>query len=308
MSCLRRSRRLAGKAGSNSPGCNRRRTKPRTVDLKGCQWRCAHWRTLQGYITPLPGWRGPAKQWTLRFWWSTPQPLGDRGWQALAVDRLPHAIHVTEPTLAMFDRRRVQVQNVLVDGGYTGICHCGARPVESLGGSGETHTRELLHLRGASLKAARPWVVERSFASGKAAADSGRTAKGSSIPGKWWCLPSGANPRLYVPGASKAFAKAQARKPVAQRVTLRRCPILHCASGSTPQSIVDGSLAPVERLNRLGDAVHASRDPRYPESAWTLLSTLIPANLRSTSTTPRDELRAFGPLAPGSPSQPAATR
>ena len=69
-----------------------------------------------------------------------------------------------------------------------------------------------------------------------------------------------------------------------------------------------GSLAPVEQLNRFGDAGHASGDAQHPQSAWTLLSTLIASNLRSTSTTPHDELRAFGPLASGSPSQPAATR
>ena len=41
------------------------------------------------------------------------------------------------------------------------------------------------------------WVVERSFAWLEKAADSGRTAKESSIPAcKWWCLPVGANPRI----------------------------------------------------------------------------------------------------------------
>ena len=80
----------------------------------------------------------------------------------IAVDTqgLPHAIHVTTAdvtdragALAMFDRRRdglSQVQNVLVDGGLhrKALCHCGARPVGSLGGSGET--QRTAHLRGAS--------------------------------------------------------------------------------------------------------------------------------------------------------------
>ena len=76
----------------------------------------------------------------------------------IAVDTpgLPHGIHVTTAdvtdragALAMFDRRRdglSQVQNVLVDGGYTGtLCRCGAKLVRSLGGSGET---QRAHLRG----------------------------------------------------------------------------------------------------------------------------------------------------------------
>ena len=83
----------------------------------------------------------------------------------IAVDTqgLPHAIHVTTAdvtdragALAMFDRRRdglSQVQNVLVDGGYTGKPF--ATAVQGLlgasGGSGETRFFErTAHLRGAS--------------------------------------------------------------------------------------------------------------------------------------------------------------
>ena len=79
----------------------------------------------------------------------------------IAVDTqgLPHGIHVTTAdvtdragALAMFDRCRdglSQVQNVLVDGGYReALCHCGAKPVGSRGGSGET--QRTAHLRGAS--------------------------------------------------------------------------------------------------------------------------------------------------------------
>ena len=118
----------------------------------------------------------------------------------IAVDTpgLPHAIHVTTAdvtdragALAMFDRRRdglSQVQNVLVDGGYTGKPF--ATAVQNLlgarGGSGET--QRTAHLR---------WCCRSDgWWSGlspgwKSAADSGRTAKGSSIPAcKWWCLPS----------------------------------------------------------------------------------------------------------------------
>ena len=88
----------------------------------------------------------------------------------IAVDTqgLPHAIHVTTAdvtdragALAMFDRRRdglSQVQNVLVDGVTPeSLCHCGARPVGSLGGSGE---RNELH----TFVVPKRWVVERSFA------------------------------------------------------------------------------------------------------------------------------------------------
>ena len=80
----------------------------------------------------------------------------------IAVDTqgLPHAIHVTTANvtdragaLAMFDRRRAnlsQVQNVLVDGGYTGkpFATAGAEPAGSLGGSGET--QRTAHFRGAA--------------------------------------------------------------------------------------------------------------------------------------------------------------
>ncbi len=77
----------------------------------------------------------------------------------IAVDTqgLPHAIHLTTANvtdragaLAMFDRHRDglnQVQNVLVDGGYT-VCRWGAKPVGSRGGSGET--QRTAHLRGAA--------------------------------------------------------------------------------------------------------------------------------------------------------------
>ena len=79
----------------------------------------------------------------------------------IAVDTqgLPHAIHLTTANvtdragaLAMFDRHRDglnQVQNVLVDGGYTGKPFAwGAKPVGSRGGSGET--QRTAHLRGAA--------------------------------------------------------------------------------------------------------------------------------------------------------------
>ena len=74
----------------------------------------------------------------------------------IAVDTqgLPHAIHVTTANvtdragaLAMFDQRRDDlslVQNVLVDGGYTGkhtgdpFAAGGAEPAGSVGGGGET--------------------------------------------------------------------------------------------------------------------------------------------------------------------------
>ena len=92
--------------------------------------------------------------------------------------------------LAMFDRRRdglSQVQNVLVDGGYTGKPF--ATAVQGLlGASVEVVKRNELHT---FVVLPKRWVVERSFAWLESAADSGRTAKGSSIPAcKWWCLPS----------------------------------------------------------------------------------------------------------------------
>ena len=80
----------------------------------------------------------------------------------IAVDTqgLPHAIHVTTANvtdragaLAMFDRRRAnlsQVQNVLVDGGYTGKPF--ATAVQSLlGASVEVgETQRTAHFRGAA--------------------------------------------------------------------------------------------------------------------------------------------------------------
>ena len=83
----------------------------------------------------------------------------------IAVDTqgLPHAIHVTTANvtdragaLAMFDRRRAnlsQVQNVLVDGGYTGDTPGNPLPRRcracwELGGSGET--QRTAHFRGAA--------------------------------------------------------------------------------------------------------------------------------------------------------------
>ncbi len=117
----------------------------------------------------------------------------------IAVDTqgLPHGIHVTTAnvtdragTLAMFDRRRdglSQVQNVLVDGGYTGKPF--ATAVQDLLGASvevvkrsELHTFVVLPSDGWWSGLSPGW---------KSAADSGRTVKGSSIPAcKWWCLPS----------------------------------------------------------------------------------------------------------------------
>ena len=89
----------------------------------------------------------------------------------IAVDTqgLPHAIHVTTANvtdragaLAMFDRRRAnlsQVQNVLVDGGYTGKPF--ATAVQSLlGASVEVVKRNELHT---FVVLPKRWVVERSF-------------------------------------------------------------------------------------------------------------------------------------------------
>ena len=113
----------------------------------------------------------------------TRTPPGHKGYDAgkkvsgikrhIAVDTqgLPHAIHMTTAdvtdragALAMFDRRRdglSQVQNVLVDGGYTGKPFAtavqgllGARTVEVVKRN-ELHTFVVLPKR---------WVVERSFA------------------------------------------------------------------------------------------------------------------------------------------------
>ena len=90
----------------------------------------------------------------------------------IAVDTqgLPHAIHVTTAdvtdragALAMFDRRRdglSQVQNVLVDGGYTGKLF--ATAVQGLlGASVEVVKRSELHT---FVVLPKRWVVERSFA------------------------------------------------------------------------------------------------------------------------------------------------
>ena len=89
----------------------------------------------------------------------------------IAVDTqgLPHAIHVTTANvtdragaLAMFDRRRAnlsQVQNVLVDGGYTGKPF--ATAVQSLlGASVEVVKRNELHT---FVVLPKRWMVERSF-------------------------------------------------------------------------------------------------------------------------------------------------
>ena len=89
----------------------------------------------------------------------------------IAVDTqgLPHAIHVTTANvtdragaLARFDRRRAnlsQVQNVLVDGGYTGKPF--ATAVQSLlGASVEVVKRNELHT---FVVLPKRWVVERSF-------------------------------------------------------------------------------------------------------------------------------------------------
>ena len=138
------------------------------------------------------GWRGPAKQWTEKsrpasVSWTprasrTRTPLGTRAMDAgkkvsgikrhIAVDTqgLPHAIHVTTAdvtdragALAMFDRRRdglSQVQNVLVDGGYTGKPF--ATAVQGLlGAAVEVVKRNELHT---FVVLPKRWVVERSFA------------------------------------------------------------------------------------------------------------------------------------------------
>ena len=89
----------------------------------------------------------------------------------IAVDTqgLPHAIHVTTAdvtdragALAMFDRRRdglSQVQNVLVDGGYTGKPF--ATAVQGLlGAAVEVVKRNELHT---FVVLPKRWVVERSF-------------------------------------------------------------------------------------------------------------------------------------------------
>ena len=139
------------------------------------------------------GWRGPTKQWSERADQcivdsqsvKNTDTAGHKGYDAgkkvsgikrhIAVDTqgLPHAIHVTTAdvtdragALAMFDRRRdglSQVQNVLVDGGYTGKPF--ATAVQGLlGASVEVVKRSELHT---FVVLPKRWVVERSFASGK---------------------------------------------------------------------------------------------------------------------------------------------
>ena len=92
--------------------------------------------------------------------------------QHIAVDTqgLPHAIHVTTAdvtgragALAMFDRRRAEldrVQNVMVDGGYTGKPFA-AEVQNLLGASVEVVKRHELHT---FVVLPKRWVVERSFA------------------------------------------------------------------------------------------------------------------------------------------------
>ena len=129
----------------------------------------------------------------------------------IAVDTqgLPHAIHVTTANvtdragaLAMFDRRRAnlsQVQNVLVDGGYTGKPF--ATAVQSLlGASVEVVKRNELHT---FVVLPKRWVVERSFGwLEKCRPDaSGRTARESSIrrePANGGSRLRGANPEEIV--------------------------------------------------------------------------------------------------------------
>ena len=145
------------------------------------------------------GWRGPAKQWTERvdqLLYRVPpekrlpdsqsvkntDSTGNKGYDAgkkvsgikrhIAVDTqgLPHAIHITTANvtdragaLAMFDRHRDglnQVQNVLVDGGYTGKPFAaGVRSL--LGAAVEVVKRNELHT---FVVLPKRWVVERSFA------------------------------------------------------------------------------------------------------------------------------------------------
>ena len=89
---------------------------------------------------------------------------------AVDTEELPHAIHITTANvtdragaLAMFDRCRdglSQVQNVLVDGGYTGDPF--AAGVQSLlGASVEVVKRNEMHT---FVVLPKRWVVERSFA------------------------------------------------------------------------------------------------------------------------------------------------
>ena len=83
---------------------------------------------------------------------------------------LPHAIHVTTANVtdragvsAMFDQRRddlSRVQNVLVDGGYTGKPFAASVP-SLLGATVEVVRRHELHT---FVVLPKRWVVERSFA------------------------------------------------------------------------------------------------------------------------------------------------
>ena len=124
--------------------------------------------------------RPASVSWTPRAW--NTDTAGHKGYDAgkkvsgikrhIAVDTqgLPHAIHVTTAdvtdragALAMFDRRRdglSQVQNVLVDGGYTGKPF--ATAVQGLlGAAVEVVKRNELHT---FVVLPKRWVVERSFA------------------------------------------------------------------------------------------------------------------------------------------------
>ena len=117
----------------------------------------------------------------------------------IAVDTqgLPHAIQVTTAdvtdragALAMFDENRSdlnRVQNVLVDGGYTGKPFAAA--VQGiLGASVEVVKRSELHT---FVVLPKRWWWSGHSPGWKSAADSGRTVKESSIPAcKWWCSPS----------------------------------------------------------------------------------------------------------------------
>ena len=137
------------------------------------------------------GWRGPTKQWEERadqLLYRDSQSVKNtdtaeqKGYDAgkkvsgikrhIAVDTpgLPHAIQVTTAdvtdragALAMFDENRAdlnRVQNVLVDGGYTGKPFAAA--VQGiLGASVEVVKRSELHT---FVVLPKRWVVERSFA------------------------------------------------------------------------------------------------------------------------------------------------
>ena len=100
----------------------------------------------------------------------------------------------------MFEQSRAdlsRVQNVMVDGGYTGKPFA-AEVQNLLGASVEVVKRNELHT---FVVLPKRWVVERSFAlAGEVAADYGRTARESSIPAcKWWFSRlRGANPEEIV--------------------------------------------------------------------------------------------------------------